>query len=206
MTHRGEQTRERILSQATNLVIRRGFGATSVSDLVEATGVNRGSLYFHFPGKDQLGLAVLERAGEQLQTFIKESLTGNSPGRQLDNFFRAALKAHESAEFVGGCLWGNTALEMSDAEGHERFVEIVRDVFAAWMGTIEEIIAAAQQCGQVQGDIPAATLATDVVATIEGGIMLSRLHKDPKPLRDCLDGLRQMLRLRTDGENQKEIE
>ena len=167
MTRRGEQTRERILSQATKLMARQGFRATSVNDLVEATGVNRGSLYFHFPDKNAMGVAVLERSGEQFLAFIQESLTGKGPGRQLENFFRAALRVNESTGFIGGCLWGNTAMEMSDVEGHERFVEIVRDVFAAWMGMIEEVIAAAQQCGQVQGDIPAAILATHVVATIE---------------------------------------
>ncbi len=205
MTCKGKQTRDRILSQATNLMARQGFRATSVNDLVEATGVNRGSLYFHFTGKDELGLAVLERARGQFLAFVRKSLAGKSPGRQLENFFQAALRVNESTGFVGGCLWGNTALEMSDAEGHVQFVEIVRDVFAAWMGMIEEVIAAAQQCGQVQDDIPPATLATHVIATIEGGIMLSRLHKDGGPLRDCLDGLRQMLQLRTDGERQREV-
>jgi hypothetical protein len=95
---------------------------------------------------------------------------------------------------------------MSDAEGHERFVEIVSDVFAAWMGMIEEVITEAQQCGQVRGDMQAAALATQTVAIIEGGIMLSRLNKDAGPLRNCLNGLRQMLQVRTDGERQQEIE
>jgi TetR/AcrR family transcriptional repressor of nem operon len=206
MTRRGEHTRERILLRATDLVARRGFRATSVNDLVEATGVNRGSLYFHFPDKNALGVAMLERAGEQFQASIKESLTGTSPGRRLENFFQAALRAHESTGFVGGCLWGNTALEVSDAEGHERFVEIVRDVFAAWMGMIEGVITEAQQSGQVRGDMQAAALASQTVAVIEGGIMLSRLNKDAGPLRNCLNGLRQMLQLRTDDERQQEIE
>ena len=205
MTRRGEQTCERILSQATNLIALRGFRATSVNDLVKATGLNRGSLYFHFPDKNAMGVAVLERAREQFLALIRKSLVGKNPSLQLENFFGSMLDAQESADCVGGCLWGNTALEMSDVDGHERFVEIVRDVFAAWMGMIGEVIAGAQQSGQVRGDIPAATLATCVVSTIEGGIMLSRLHKDAGPLRDCLDGLGQMLQLRTDGERQREI-
>lgn len=117
MTRKGEQTRERILSRATQLVLGQGFGATSVNDLVEAAGVSRGSLYFHFPDKDDLGVAVLERAREQFLALIRKLLAGKNPGRQLENFFRSTLNAHESAGFVGGCLWGNTAMEMSDVDG-----------------------------------------------------------------------------------------
>ena len=204
MTRRGEQTRERILSQATKLVFRQGFGATSVNDLVGATGANRESLYFHFPGKDDLGVAVLARAREQFLTSVRKSLTGKSPGTQLENFFRSALKAHESAGFVGGCLWGNTALEMSDADGHERYVEIVREVFAAWTTMLEEVIGEAQKCGQVRNDIPADDLALEVVSAVEGGFMLSRLHKDAGPLRGCLNAQRHLLQLRTTPDRQRE--
>lgn len=197
MTRKGEQTRGRILSRAAELVVRRGFGATSVNDLVEATGVNRGSLYFHFPGKDDLGVAVLERAKERFLSFVRDSLAGSTPGERLDNFLRAALKAHSSTGFVGGCLWGNTALEMSDTDGNGRYVEVVREVFEAWSGMIQEVIAEAQSCGQVRKDVPAGVLARQVIATIEGGIMQSRLIHDPAPMRECLKALRVTLELRS---------
>ena len=196
MTRKGEQTREHILSRATAIVFRQGFGATSVNDLVDATGVNRGSLYFHFPGKEDLGVAILARSREQFLAFIRDSLTGKSPGRRLENFFRAALKTHESTGFVGGCLWGNTALEMSDADGQQQYVKIVRDVFAAWTAMIEEVIAEAQSRGQVRSDIRAKDLAVQVVSAVEGGIMLSRLNKSAKPLRGCLAAQRRLLQLR----------
>ena len=197
MTIKGQKTRERILEKATEAVIRRGFGATSVNDLIRATGVNRGSLYFHFPGKDDLGLAVLERTRERFLQFVRDGLSGETPGDRLENFLKTALEANTARGFVGGCLWGNTALEMSDAEGREGYVETVRGVFDAWAGLLEEVIAAAQPLGQVRADIPADALARQVVATIEGGIMLSRVQHDPGPMRECLDGLRTMLELRT---------
>lgn len=195
MTAKGEQTRERILSRAAELVVRRGFGATSVNDLIEATGVNRGSLYFHFPGKDDLGLAVLKRAKERFLSFVRDSLSGPTPGDRLDNFLQAALEAHSSTGFVGGCLWGNTALEMSDVDENERYVEVVREVFAAWRGMIKDVIAEAQSSRQVRREVPADVLAGQVVATIEGGIMQSRLVNDPAPMRQCLEALRVMLEL-----------
>lgn len=196
MTSRGEQTRERILSTAAELILRRGFRATSVNELTAATGVNRGSLYFHFPGKDDLGMAVLKRARDQFLDFVKCSLKGKTPGQQLDALFRAALDRNTSRQFVGGCLWGNTALEMSDADGREQYVDLVREVFELWAAMLEDVIAKAQGCGEVRADIPADGLARQAIATIEGGIMLSRLSHAPGPLHDCLDNLRVMLGLR----------
>jgi TetR/AcrR family transcriptional regulator, transcriptional repressor for nem operon len=128
--------------------------------------------------------------------FIRGALDGETPGQRLDNFLTTALDVHMARGFVGGCLWGNTALEMSDAEGREPYVEAVRDVFDAWSGLLEEVIAAAQSLGQVRADIPADVLARQMVATIEGGIMLSRVQHAPGPMRECLDGLRTMLELR----------
>lgn len=197
MTRKGEQTRERILSTASELVVKNGFASTSIRDLVQASGVNRGSLYFHFPGKDDLGVAVLERGRQRFLEFVRTSLRGDSPGERLDNFFESALKTQSSTGFVGGCLWGNTALEMSDSEEHERYIEVVRSVFEGWICLIEEVIEHAQGCGQVRDDIPAETLARQVVATMEGGIMFSRLAHDPGPFRNCLDCMRTMLELRT---------
>jgi TetR/AcrR family transcriptional repressor of nem operon len=56
-------------------------------------------------------------------------------------------------------------------------------------------IETAQSEGQVRNDLPAALLATQIIATIEGGIMLSRLYKDERPMRECLDMLRCNLQL-----------
>ncbi len=196
MGRKGEQTRERILDTAADLVVQRGFGATSMQELQERAGVNRGTLYFHFPGKEDLGLAVLERARRGFLAFLREALTGDTPGERLERFFQAALRAHRATGFVGGCLWGNTALEMADAGGDARYVRIVRAVFAEWIEMTRAVIAEAQESGQVRGDLKAADLALQVVCTIEGGIMLSRLRKSEVPLRTCLEALRQTLGLR----------
>ncbi len=193
MTVKGEQTRERILSRATDLMVRQGFGATSIRDLLEAAGITKGTLYFHFPGKDDLGIAVLERARDQFLAFVRKSLAGKTPRRRLEGHFRAVLWTHRAAGYTGGCLWGNTALEMSDAAGGGRYLETVSQVFAAWTAMVKQVIAEGQRLGEIRSDVRAGDLATHVVAAIEGGVMLSRLRKDPASLKGTLTSLRQML-------------
>jgi TetR/AcrR family transcriptional repressor of nem operon len=193
MASKGELTKERLVTEAARLIRRKGFTGTSVSDLMAATGVKKGSLYFHFPGKDELGLAVLERSRDRLMGFFDSALIGDTPGECLSNFFDAVISSHRRSGFVGGCIFGNTALEMSD--GDKRYAEFVDRFFTDMAARLEGFIAAAQDAGQVRRDIPAATLAEHVVMTLEGGIMLARLRKEEKPLRSCFDTLKVFLQL-----------
>ncbi|GAB4257629.1 MAG: TetR/AcrR family transcriptional regulator [Thermoleophilia bacterium] len=191
MARQGDTTRERLLEETTRLVHRKGFGATSMKDILEASGLTKGSLYHHFPGKDDLGLAVLERARVEFEEFLDTKLVGASPAARLESFFAAVLARHQALEFTGGCIFGNTALELADREA--RHVPLVARVFREWSARLEEVLAAGQASGEVRDDLPASLLALHAVAVIEGGIMLSRLEKDEGPLRGCLQTLRALL-------------
>lgn len=184
-------TRDRLLNETARLVEKQGFGPTSVNDVLQAVGIKKGTLYYHFPGKDELGLAVLERARDDFLAFLDSALDTPMPMEALERFFKAALQKHRKTGFVGGCLWGNTALEMSDSS--PVYTAFVGKVFEEWICRIERVIHSGQQAGQIRTDLSAAELARLVVAGIEGGIMMSRLTKQDGPLRSCLDSLRVLL-------------
>lgn len=188
---KGEATREKILETAAALIHRKGFGATSINDLLGATGLKKGSLYFHFSGKDALGLAILEKRREGFRTFLDNSLSGATAGEKLDNFLHAVMRTHKKTGFVGGCIFGNTALEMGDTESC--FAEFIAKVFEEWVERLQTVVAAAQDAGEVRSDLAADVLAGHMVAAIEGGIMLARLKKNEKPLRDALAAVRALL-------------
>ena len=190
-------TKERILDEATRLAHQKGFRATSLNDLLLAAGVKKGTLYYHFSGKDDIGLAVLERAKARFLAWIDQLLFAPPNSEGLERFFVAVLELHRGNGFVGGCLWGNTALEMSDANARD--AACVNGVFEEWCERVEKAILAGQQTGQIRCDIPGRDLAQMVVATVEGGIMMSRLKKEEGPLKTCLDSLRVFLRA-TPGE------
>jgi TetR/AcrR family transcriptional repressor of nem operon len=191
MKSRGEATRDKILEAAAELIHRQGFGATSINDLLAATGLKKGSLYFHFPGKDALGLAFLEKARTEFLEFLDTSLSGETPGKCLDNFLTQVMKTHKGRDFVGGCIFGNTALEMGDTESH--FASFIKCVFEEWEERLRKVVAAAQDSGEVGCDLSADVLAGSMISAIEGGIMLARLRKDEKPLRDALTAVRALL-------------
>lgn len=185
-------TRERVIAQATELVRRKGFRATSISEVIAASGIKKGGLYHYFPGKADLGLTLLESARKEFLQFLDDVLVGDTPAKALAHFFGAALRKHQQTGFVGGCLFGNTALEMADED--QAYADVVSGVFDEWITRIEKVIGLAQESGEVRDDLSAHCLAQQVVMSIEGGIMLARLRKDESSLVMCLDTLKTMLR------------
>jgi TetR/AcrR family transcriptional repressor of nem operon len=195
MKSKGDLTREKILTVARVLFNSKGFNATTISDLVAATVMQKGSLYFHFAGKDAIAREVLSETTVEFMAFLSEALNGDNPGACIDKFFRYSLEKHLRTGFIGGCIFGNTALEMSDS--NPEFAGAIDAVFDEWISRVEVVVAVAQQSGQIRTDISSETLAKHIIATVEGGIMLSRLKKNECPLRECLETLRTTLNLQT---------
>lgn len=194
MRTKGNLTKEKILAEATRLVQQKGFEATSICDLTEATGLKKGSLYFHFSGKDELARSILDKARADFIEFLELSLVGKTPGACLNNFFERVLEKHRSVEFVGGCIFGNSALEMSDKDS--RLTAVIVKVFDEWIEKIQKVVQSAQSAGQVRKDLSAAIISRQIVMTLEGGIMMARLKKSEKSLKDCLMTLRTLIGLK----------
>jgi len=188
---KGDLTKQRLIREMMRLTHLRGFGATSINDVIAASGIKKGALYHHFSAKDDLGIAALDQWRSDFDAFLRNALDGRTGLDALDSFLQAALDKHRGRAFVGGCPFGNTALEMAD--GDSRYAEAVSAVFDAWVLKLQGAIAAGQQAGEIRDDMAAEDLARLVVATVEGGIMLSRLKKEEGPMRGCIESLRKML-------------
>ncbi len=194
MKSKGELTKQKIVAEATRLVQRKGFKATSMTDVVEATGLQKGCLYFHFSGKNELLISILEQAKTDFFLLIDGALHGKTPGERLDNFFKGTLEHQKCNGFAGGCIFGNIALEMSDKD--KRVTAFIRGLFDEWTAKIRDVVKAAQRSGQITSEVSPEVLAKHIIMALEGGIMLSKLEKNEKPLKDCLTSLRVMIGLK----------
>ena len=191
MKTKSDNTKERILEKASSLIQTRGFQATSISDIITASGITKGGFYHHFLNKNELGLAIIERAKCEFMEFLDKILTSDTPKNALVNFLDAVLIKHSNTGFIGGCIFGNIALEMAD--GNSSYAIAVTQVFDEWILKLEKVIITAQTEQQVRSDINAHELANFIVTTVEGGIMLSRLKKTQQHLDDCLKSLKDLL-------------
>nr|WP_275045682.1 TetR family transcriptional regulator C-terminal domain-containing protein [Flexistipes sinusarabici] len=126
--------------------------------------------------------------------FISASLQGNSPGEKLENFLESVKRMHKSKNYSGGCIFGNTALEMADK--NDSLSQKVKNVFDRWISMLSSIINDAQKTGEIRSDLNSKILAGFIVSSVEGGIMLSRLEKKGEPLSQTISALKIMICLK----------
>jgi AcrR family transcriptional regulator len=112
--------KERILEAATRLFLRDGFRAVGVDTIIAEAGVAKMTLYAHFPSKDELIVAYLERANEQFWEWLDGAIAGvDDPRARLVAMFDAVGTLADSPRCLG-CTFQGTAAEFPDPEhpGH----------------------------------------------------------------------------------------
>lgn len=188
---KGAETRDRILKKTRRLIVEKGFNNTSISEIIAATGVKKGNLYYYFPSKNALGLAVLMDAEQEFFALLSASFTGPTALARVWNSCAAILKAQQKSNFVGGCIFGNTALEMSDC--NDEYAGVIQKIFSKWSSLLTEHLQEAVKNGELGRTAAPESLAQIIVAVIEGGIMMSRVSQGKNDLAECLKTLRAVL-------------
>ena len=185
---KGEQTREMILERAAELFNQQGYFGSSLSDLMRETGLEKGGIYNHFHGKDELALEAFDYACKVVWQSVEEELAGktNAADRLLA-MLAAYRRLIEDPPFAGGCPLLNTAVESDDA--HPVLRERARWAMTRWRRWIQKTVSRGIAAGEIRPQTDADTLASIVIATIEGAVMLSKLYDDPVHIHRAVDHL-----------------
>ncbi|MGK2949672.1 MAG: TetR/AcrR family transcriptional regulator [Acidimicrobiales bacterium] len=171
-------TRERLITATAELFRRQGYNGTSLKQVTVAAGAPMGSLYHHFPGgKAELTAEVITITGvtyRQLFEAIYDAAA--DPVTAVTDFFDGAAEALAETAYLDLCPIGTVAREVASTD--DRLRQASDDVFRTW-------ISAASSRFEAAGLQPAAAadLAIALVASIEGGFLLSRAAQSPEPLR-----------------------
>ena len=169
-------TAQRILDVAERLVQRRGFNAFSYADVAGELGVTKPSVHYHYPGKGELGEALIKRyAGRFGEALASIDATTND--------VHAKLAAY--AELYAGvlrdermCLCGMLAADYATLPPAMRD-EVVRffDLNEAWLGRVLE---EGREQAAVQFDGSARTEARLIIGALEGAMLVARPYGDPE--------------------------
>jgi AcrR family transcriptional regulator len=154
----------------------KGYGSTSVADVLQAAGVNSGSLYHFFPGKQDLLLAVLEAyrggIGEMLLAPAWKGVAD-----PIEKIFALLARYRQSVvqtDCVYGCPIGSLALEIHEPDPPVR--KALAENFNAWVDAVEQCLLEADLHLPKRPD--RRELAEFVLTTMEGGVMQARTHRD----------------------------
>lgn len=169
--------RTRIVEAATDLICRNGFQHTSVDDVIREAGLcGKAHFYHYFKSKEELGYAVVQHRFEQ---FAEEGLSilrdpMVDPLERLERFIDAEVASQAEQDCRGGCPFGNLVTEMADA--HEGFRQRLATVFERWAGQLQSVLWEARP--QLRDDADIARMARFIIATLEGGLLMSRVTRD----------------------------
>lgn len=183
---KGERTRRRIVGHATQLIYDKGYAKTTIDDVINAAGITKGSFYFHFLSKEELGYAVIENASDYILGSLKQALDRPdlSPYGRIEAMLKGIQGIVEAADCSRGCILGNLALETSHT--NDGFRERIAQAFRSWSELIARELEEMKEAGELPRDFDSAAYADFALSSLEGGIMMSKVTLDPAPMRNSV--------------------
>ena len=182
---KAEITKSLIIRRAAELFNLKGYAGSSIADIMQATGLKKGGIYNHFKSKDEIALAAFDYAVSLVQ---KRAWSVVKTKKNAISRLQALLKNHldylEHPPLPGGCPIMNTAIESDDA------YPLLRDralaAMQSWHDLVVRIISIGIEKGELSKTVDPEAVASFLISTIEGSIMLSKLYQDDIHLRRAI--------------------
>jgi AcrR family transcriptional regulator len=181
-----------VLDRAMLLFWRRGFGATSMQDVAQATGVLRGSLYHAYGDKQALFLRIFERYRTWFLARLRDALDAPTAEEALRRYLRFAIDtvtAVDDDAITRGCLSTKTAIDETAMDDAIRAA--LRGLLDSVQALLVERLARPDAAGQLA--LPPASAARLVATTTRGMVVLERVYRDPAQLQAVADDLVQLI-------------
>jgi TetR/AcrR family transcriptional repressor of nem operon len=185
LTARGAKTRARIVGAAAELMYIHGVGATTLDDVLAASGASKSQLYHHFDGKEALVRAVVDHVGQRVIEREREALGHVSTIRGLRRWRDALVQNNALRHGAYGCALGSLASEVSDHDALAR--QALARLFSEWQGLLAGVLQRLQDGGALPPDVSIDQLATGLMAALQGGYMLSQTARNVTAMATSID-------------------
>ena len=181
-------TRDKMIEKTCELLEAQGYHATGLNQILEESRTPKGSLYYYFPGgKEALAAEAITSMGQEVQERIETTLAATeAPGAAVRQFILRVAHHVQASEFRAGGPITTVALEAATTS--ERLNTACEEVYQAWQATFE---AKFEESGLTPAD--AERLATLVIASLEGAIILSRTRRSTAPLEHAAASMARLI-------------
>ncbi|MFZ0251466.1 MAG: TetR/AcrR family transcriptional regulator [Acidimicrobiales bacterium] len=185
-TERGRQARLRIVAAAADVVAERGALGASLDEVGVRARASRSQLYHYFKDKDDLLLAVAEATNDAVLGTQQSLFEGLGTWAGLRRWFDALVELQERRHGRGGCPIANLVAELGERDDDIR--NVLASGFDRWQASIRAGLGAMAASGELRADADLDWLSGSTLASIQGGLMLTQARRDPRQLRQALDG------------------
>jgi TetR/AcrR family transcriptional regulator, transcriptional repressor for nem operon len=175
-------TREALVWCGTELLTERGFQVTGIEEVLQRTGVPKGSFYHFFPSKHAFGEAVIQNYRQYYARKMDRIFDQGTraPLDRLRDFVDDATRGMLRHDFRKGCLIGNLGQELASLD--DAFRTQLEEVLGSWEDRVEKCLADAVRVGQLPPESDPAALSRVFWIGWEGAILRSKLTRDVRPL------------------------
>ncbi len=179
LTPKGARTRARIVDAAAVLIHDHGVAATTIEDVRAAAEVSGSQLYHYFTDKSDLVEAVIDRQADAVVTTQERAELGTVDGLRR---WRDLVIAHAGS---GGCPLGSLGAQVAETDDQGR--AHVAAGLQRWATAISDRLRAAPSQAPLAGGIDPDDLAVTLLAVLQGGLLLTQVQRDTRPLATALD-------------------
>ncbi len=179
-----------IIRKAAAIFNQRGYSGARLSELMEETGLEKGGIYRHFDSKEDLAVAAFDYSWSEIKqrrlAMLDEISTplGKLRG-MIDNFVT------RPSAVPGGCALMNTAIDTDD--GNPVLRAHARAALHEWLHYLEELVRQGIAQGEMDAKASPAGIASIIVATLEGSLMMSRLSGNRTAMTQAREHLHKTL-------------
>jgi len=192
MVRSGDETRENIIRQAAALFNTQGFAGSSMSDIMAATGLQKGGIYRHFESKEQLALEALDYAVQVMADRFRDALDGKRAAMErLHAIISVFAEIPTNPPVPGGCPVMNAGIENDD--GNPALRDRARNAMDGLRALVVRVTKSGIERGEVRASVDPDELASVMISSLEGAIMLSKLYDDPAHVRRAVAHLERYL-------------
>ena len=178
---------EEVLDKAVAVFWAKGYEATSMQDLVDAMGIQRGSIYAAFGNKQQLFLQSLERYGKVVVKQFLDILESKPSAIESIELFFAQLVEHLlTAGPLRSCLVTNSAIErgLRDEETKQQVLHLLNELEQGFYQALQR----AREKGEISTELDINKLANFLTSNMQGLLVMGKVCSE----RSVLEGINQM--------------
>ncbi|WP_293955396.1 MULTISPECIES: TetR/AcrR family transcriptional regulator [unclassified Sphingobacterium] len=189
---KAEQTRQYIIEKTAPIFNKKGYFATSLSDITTATGLTKGSIYGNFKDKDDLATHVYTYQSRKISEAVNQQIIQQKTSlKKLLSFLDFYKDNFKNIAASGGCPMMNAAVEADDSLSF--LTPKVKRSFDLWRQRLILILEEGVASGEFKPHISAENYAITFMAMVEGGILLSKISGRGKDLAIVLDKMKEMV-------------
>ena len=184
LTAKGARTRARIVEEAAALIHERGVAGTTLDDVKVAAEVSGSQMYHYFPDKNELVQAVIDYQADTIVTHQGRVL---SSANGVEAWRNMVITAAKLTEAKGGCPLGSLGGQLAESDPQAR--SLMAAGFERWTTEISEGLRSLQAAGQLPPSLDPDDLATTLLATLQGGLLLAQVQRSTRPFETAVDTL-----------------